>query len=132
MVTFVPTVNVHAVVESNIRMPLVPSPTVKLLQTAAVSIVTVSPFLIVTLSVDIGTPPAPPLHPADQVAAELQFPPPLPFEVHRGAGALNMSELLLAKIVEDQRSEIRGRRSAPVACAGGFIHACSLNHERDE
>ena len=47
------------------------------------------------------------------------------------AGGLNVCVVLLAKIVEDQRSEIRGRRSVLVACAGGFIHACSLSHDRE-
>lgn len=47
-----------------------------------------------------------------------------------GLTGLNVSAVLLAKIVEDQRSEIRGRRSVLFASAGGLIHACSLNHDR--
>src|SRR5437660_10875494 len=94
-----------------------------------VSIVTVSPFLIVTSSPAPGTPNAPE-HPASQVVGRLQFPPPTPLDVHATSG-LSARALLLAKIVEDQRSEIRGRRSVAAACAGGLIHACSLNHDKD-
>src|SRR6266568_9346541 len=86
---------------------------------------------ITTESVLAGAPP--PVQPLQLVAVAQSPSPPLPVHVHcaNGTGGLNVRALLLAKIVEYQRSEIRGRRSVPVACAGGLIHAGSLNHDKD-
>ena len=62
-----PRVSVRAVVSSNSRVP--PAVTMRSRATAAVSIVTVQPVVIATLSAAVGT--APP----DHVAPELQLPP---------------------------------------------------------
>ena len=69
MLTLPFTVSVRAVVASNCSVPEVPCPTVKLLMVPSVSIVTVQPSAMVTLSVDAGT--TPPLH----VPPTLQLPP---------------------------------------------------------
>ena len=66
-VTFEPTARVRAVMSSNWSVP--PPTTVTLSAAAAVSTVTVQPFVIVTSSAEVGT--TPPLH----VALELQGPP---------------------------------------------------------
>src|SRR2546428_3807795 len=96
-------------VVSNMSVPLVPCPTVRLLRLpvagTVVLIVTVIPSFIVTSSPDAGTPPPQLVH----VPVVLQL--PVVVAVHEFAGGLNVRALLLAKIVEDQRSEIRGRRS---------------------
>src|SRR5262245_25521554 len=61
-----PRVRVLAVISSYCRMPVLP--TIRLSATAAVSMITVQPVPIVTLSAAVGTPP-------DHVPGELQLPP---------------------------------------------------------
>src|SRR5437762_1075049 len=81
MLTFPPTVKVRAVVASHCRTPEVPCPTVTLIASAAVSMVTVSPSAMVTSSAAPGT--TPPVH----VAVLLQLPPPVPLELMGAAFA---------------------------------------------